>query len=262
MPSTPVVVLDSTLTDIADAIRGKNGSSDTYKPSEMPAAITAVPSGGGGDNNWADVMRGDSTSLYDNSVTELPDYRLGGYSSGTWIEEVSFPEITKIGSYAFTSQTKLEHISIPKLTHLGSFNVFYGCSALTELTLPNLVDGVGGNPAHVLGKTFMGATAIKKIDLGKYSNTTSIGFSTDFCRNCSGLQALILRWNSVIPAYTAMSNIFSGSGIASGIGYIYVPSSLVASYQSANNWSAYSAKFRAIESYSTDGTVNGDIIVT
>ena len=47
MSSTPVVVLDSTLTDIADAIRGKNGSSDTYKPSEMSTAITAIPSGGG-----------------------------------------------------------------------------------------------------------------------------------------------------------------------------------------------------------------------
>lgn len=262
MANTPVAILDDTMTDIADAIRGKNGSSDTYKPSEMPAAITAIPSGGGGDNNWADVMRGDSTSLYDNSVTELPDYRLGGYSSGTWIEEVSFPEIIRIGSHAFTSQTKVEHILMPKLTHLGVFNVFYGCSALIELVLPNLVGGIGGNPANAFSKTFMGATAIKKIDLGKYSNTTPIQLSTDFCRNCSGLQALILRWNSVIPANTAMSNIFSGSGIASGTGYIYVPSSLVASYQAANYWSAYSAKIRAIESYSTDGTVDGDIIVT
>ena len=47
MANTPVVVLDDTMTDIADAIRGKNGSQDTYKPSEMPAAITAIPSGGG-----------------------------------------------------------------------------------------------------------------------------------------------------------------------------------------------------------------------
>lgn len=49
MANTPVVVLDDTLTDIADAIRGKNGSSDTYKPSEMADAIDNIPSGGGGD---------------------------------------------------------------------------------------------------------------------------------------------------------------------------------------------------------------------
>lgn len=35
-------------TDIADAIRAKNGSADTYMPSEMAAAISALPSAGGG----------------------------------------------------------------------------------------------------------------------------------------------------------------------------------------------------------------------
>ena len=37
-----VLVNESSLTGIADAIRGKNGSTDTYKPSEMAAAITAI----------------------------------------------------------------------------------------------------------------------------------------------------------------------------------------------------------------------------
>lgn len=36
-------------TDIANAIREKNGTEDTYKPSEMADAITAIVSGGGGD---------------------------------------------------------------------------------------------------------------------------------------------------------------------------------------------------------------------
>ena len=37
-----VLVNESSLTGIADAIRSKNGSTDTYKPSEMAAAITAI----------------------------------------------------------------------------------------------------------------------------------------------------------------------------------------------------------------------------
>ena len=41
-----VLVNESSLTGIADAIRGKNGSTDTYKPSEMAAAITAISGGG------------------------------------------------------------------------------------------------------------------------------------------------------------------------------------------------------------------------
>ena len=37
-----VLVNESSLTGIADAIRGKNGETTTYKPSEMAAAITAI----------------------------------------------------------------------------------------------------------------------------------------------------------------------------------------------------------------------------
>ena len=43
---------------IADAIRGKNGSSDTYKVSEMADAIDDIPTGGGGG---ADVDTGTFT---------------------------------------------------------------------------------------------------------------------------------------------------------------------------------------------------------
>lgn len=44
------------LDDIADSIRAKNGSSDTYKPSQMAAAIDNIPSGGGGSrpSTWSE----------------------------------------------------------------------------------------------------------------------------------------------------------------------------------------------------------------
>lgn len=41
-----VLVQDTSLTAIADAIRAKNGESTLYKPSDMAAAITAISSGG------------------------------------------------------------------------------------------------------------------------------------------------------------------------------------------------------------------------
>lgn len=41
-----VLVADSSLSAIADAIRSKNGTSDTYKPSEMADAIEAISGGG------------------------------------------------------------------------------------------------------------------------------------------------------------------------------------------------------------------------
>lgn len=41
------IITEGYLTDIADAIRAKNGSSDTYTPPQMAAAIEAIPTGGG-----------------------------------------------------------------------------------------------------------------------------------------------------------------------------------------------------------------------
>ena len=41
-----VTIDDSCFTDIANAIRGKNGETITYKPNEMAAAISALSSGG------------------------------------------------------------------------------------------------------------------------------------------------------------------------------------------------------------------------
>ena len=46
-----VLVNESSLSGIADAIRGKNGSTNTYKPNEMAAAITAIETGGTTDTN-------------------------------------------------------------------------------------------------------------------------------------------------------------------------------------------------------------------
>lgn len=43
-----VIVNDANLSAIGNAIRGKNGTTNTYKPSEMAAAITAIETGGGG----------------------------------------------------------------------------------------------------------------------------------------------------------------------------------------------------------------------
>lgn len=43
-----VIINDTNLTNIANAIREKNGTTDTYKPSEMAEAILAIEAGGGG----------------------------------------------------------------------------------------------------------------------------------------------------------------------------------------------------------------------
>lgn len=51
-----VIINDTNLTNIANAIRGKNGTTTTYKPSEMAAAITAISGGGGGSGVPAEAL--------------------------------------------------------------------------------------------------------------------------------------------------------------------------------------------------------------
>ena len=43
-----VIINDSNLVAIGNAIREKNGTEDTYKPREMAEAILAITTGGGG----------------------------------------------------------------------------------------------------------------------------------------------------------------------------------------------------------------------
>lgn len=54
-----VLVTEDYLEDIADAIRGKLSSSDTYTPGQMAGAIGSIPSGGGGGG--ATILSGVST---------------------------------------------------------------------------------------------------------------------------------------------------------------------------------------------------------
>lgn len=49
----------STLTAIGDAIRAKNGTTDTYKPTDMAAAIEAIVGGGGGSVKYVQLTNSD-----------------------------------------------------------------------------------------------------------------------------------------------------------------------------------------------------------
>ena len=57
-----VTIDDSCFTNIANAIRGKNGETTTYKPNEMAAAISALSSGGGGITQWGKMFFSSSPS--------------------------------------------------------------------------------------------------------------------------------------------------------------------------------------------------------
>ena len=57
-----VTIDDSYFTDIANAIRSKNGETTTYKPNEMAAAINAISGGGGNITQWGKMFFSSSPS--------------------------------------------------------------------------------------------------------------------------------------------------------------------------------------------------------
>ena len=58
------LIKDTTLTNIADAIRAKKSSTDTYTPAEMATAISSIETGGGGGPTAEDLtFTGDLTKF-------------------------------------------------------------------------------------------------------------------------------------------------------------------------------------------------------
>lgn len=90
-----VTINDTNLTDIATAIRGKNGTENTYKPSEMAAAISAIEVGGGSSAGYAEYWGSFSNST---AYSSKEDYF---YIPCEGINSITFKYDADFGTYSF-----------------------------------------------------------------------------------------------------------------------------------------------------------------
>lgn len=97
---TKVAVTETYLTNIANAIRGKNGSSDTYTPAEMATAITNIPSGGESKN--IQVVQG-TTRTTSSTLTAI-GAEMTVSKTGTYDVYWSAFRSTTSGSYTYGTQ--------------------------------------------------------------------------------------------------------------------------------------------------------------
>lgn len=149
------------------------------------------------------------------------------------ITSISNNEVTSIGTNAFANCDSLTTALFPNATYIGG-SAFNSCSALTTANLPKCT--------FIGPYAFKDCTSLTTAEFPKLSRIETRAF-----HNC-GLTTFILSNDSV--ATLVAGDAFSNTPISSGTGYIYVPDDLVSSYQSANNWSEYSARFKGLSELS------------
>lgn len=190
------------------------------------------------------------TSFEEDGVTTLRNYAF--YKNHT-IKNITLPSLTSTGQYAFSGCDLLNEINLPVLTNVGQY-AFQDCKALNEIDL-SLVTTLGNYPFENsgIGKIVLPVCASFGTYIGKGNRMSVIDISKSFTlaanrfNGATALCHLILRSETLCTLSNV--NAFTGTGIAAGKGWIYVPSDLVDTYKAASNWSTYATQIVAISEY-------------
>lgn len=198
--------------------------------------------GGGGDHAAEDAIISRTITDYTNDrVTSIGNYAFTGCSSLT---SADFPAATSIGESAFSECSNLTSADFPAATSIGEF-AFDVCSNLTSANFP-AATSIGG-------AAFSECSSLTSADFPAVTSIENFAFEV-----CSNLTSITLRVTTQVCTLSNTS-AFNSTPIKSGTGYIYVPAALIDSYKTATNWTTYANQFRALESYTVDGTTTGEL---
>lgn len=214
------------LTDAITALtRYANETTGASDPDLSSAVRTLCDGyGGGGGNHETDILSGELSGEYTNEdVTNLKNNAL---SYEPFLTKVNFPNLKTVNGSAFYNCQRLAEINVPKLRQITTNYNFASCPLLERFVAPSLY-GVFG------GFSFQYDRALSIVDCGGSFN----GFGGQVFAGCTVFKTLIIRSASLVPLGSI--NNFNSTPFASGGtgGTLYVPQSLISSYQSANNWS-------------------------
>ena len=214
----------------------------------------------------------------------IPNVKKIGFSAfnGCPITVLNIDNVETIKQNAFyhVYSTNFADIILPKLVSMDE-SAFYGCMPKT-IDLPKLTivprsafQGSNSNERtetlNIPSATSIGPYAfyrfnkIKKIDLpviktiGSYAFYFAASLVAVIIRNTDSVCSMSNK-NAFDACYHftgQMNATYNPDGLADG--YFYVPSELVGSYKTATNWSIYANQIRALEDYTVDGTVIGEL---
>ena len=129
-----------------------------------------------------------------------------------------------------------EHLS--GLT-IGNCVNFINNYTFAKFDLPSRVV-IPDNVLTIEEGAFSACTSLETVDIGR--NITLIG--NHVFKNCSNLTTVIIR--ATVPPSLTPYIPFGNTPIENGTGYIYVPAASVNAYKTAQRWSTYADRIRAI----------------
>ena len=195
------------------------------KTLKLPSSITTI-------DRYAFQASGLKTFEIPTAVKTIPEGVFYGCDNLTTIN--LHDDITDIGSSVFKNCSNLILTKLPdNLTSIGSA-AFSGCKKITSLNLPSGVTKLDS-------MIFINCSALAEMTC--YGAITSI--STSVFANCTNLKKIVLPNITSVPTLSNW-NAFNNTGISNKTGYIYVPDDLVASFQSASNWSTYASQIKGV----------------
>jgi hypothetical protein len=227
------MALTDKLSAIGDAIREKTGKEELIKLDDMPAEIASITTGGGDvvDTTVEDGFLDNSlTGVYTNNrIKVLEAHRL----RGSKLTAFNSTSLETVYSYGFYQSANLEEINAPNINSLTSGSAFMYCYALKRVDFPKLRNAISGS-------VFNACTSLIYANLGNANALVTGCFS-----GCSKLETVILNKIDGIATLNNV-NVFNGTPIANGTGFVYVPDELVDSYKVATNWSTYAAQIKPL----------------
>jgi hypothetical protein len=133
-----------------------------------------------------------------------------------------------------SSLTTVNDIYTPHVTNMAY--MFDGCSSLTSVPV---MDTRNVTSMHYM---FRGCASLSSVTLNM-DNVTNSSYAMNMFYGCASLTSVTLT-GTKRRAYG--TDMFTGTPIASGDGYIYVRDNLVDAYKSASGWAAHASVIKGI----------------
>lgn len=156
-----VLVERESLADIADSIRAKNGTQNTYKPGQMAAAIDAIPSGGIAPTGTLEVTANGTYDVTNYASAEVDisadSDLLTAMITGEFDKSYSIPG-TKIGR-GFANCTGVFDIVFPNVTTLRQTSYAFEATQFNSMNFPVFAGALSNALRNYKGKHFIAPKA-------------------------------------------------------------------------------------------------------